>query len=217
MKKIYTGILLLTITLLFRSSVFGATLRTDTNPPATTKVGNPTTSSSSLVAAATELGTVIGAACGGSLHKSNIDCIPQGISFQNVPNPAAAIALIAQSATNNLCDDAHPEKGYCLQCVGFVQGAVAGTYGQPLNNGGNASDFATSVPTGYQYIPLSSGTPQEGDIIIKTGGYGHIAIVTKIYGSGRIQVAEANWNVGGEIGPPQNVALSLWAGWLRKQ
>lgn len=216
--KIRTLFFLTACILLFLTSrvVNAAELRTDTNPPATTKVGNPTTSSSSLVAAATELGTVIGNACGGSLHANNIDCL-QGLSFQDVPNPAAAIALIAPSAKNNLCDDAHPEKGYCLQCVGFVQGAVAGTYGQPLNNGGNASDFATSVPTGYQYIPLSSGTPQEGDIIIKTGGYGHIAIVTKAYGQGRIQVAEANWNVGGEIGPPQNVALSLWAGWLRKQ
>lgn len=49
MKKIYTGILLLTITLLFRSSVFGETLRTDSNPPATTKVGTPSNPSGTIL------------------------------------------------------------------------------------------------------------------------------------------------------------------------
>lgn len=43
MKKVNIGLLLLMLTLFFSAHVFGATTRTDTNPPATTKVGNPPT------------------------------------------------------------------------------------------------------------------------------------------------------------------------------
>lgn len=41
MKKVTIGLPLLILALLFSTQAFGATLRTDSNPPATTKVGTP--------------------------------------------------------------------------------------------------------------------------------------------------------------------------------
>lgn len=202
--------------LLITGSVF-AQFRSDSNT-VTTKVGTPINTSSSLAAAASELATTIATACNGAVTGANYATCLQGLSFQNVPNAAAALTLIGNSARDYLCEDSRPEKGSCLQCVGLVQGAVAGTYGSLLNNGGNAKDFATSVPNGYQYISLSSGTAvQEGDIIIKTGGnFGHIAVITKVTSAQTgIEVAEANYNRGGEV-VVRPSTLALWDGWLRK-
>lgn len=193
-----------------------AQFRTDSNT-VTTKVGNPFISNQKLGVVAAELATIIGTACSGAVTGNNISCM-QGLSLPNVPNKDLAISEIIRSATANYCDDNNTSLGTCLQCVGFVQGAVGGALGTYLNNGGNAKDFSTNVPSGYQYIQASSGTPvAEGDIIIKTGGgFGHIAIVTRVYDSTLIQVAEANFNYGGQVGL-NNTALSLWNGWLRKQ
>lgn len=157
------------------------------------------------------------AACGNSLTSNNVSCM-QGINLTGVPYATSAISQLISSVTNNYCSDSNPDAGTCLQCVGFVQGAVSGDTGSPLDGGGNAKDYATNVPTGYEFIDKSSGNPvMPGDIIIKTGGsFGHIAIVTKVYDSNNIQVAEANYNYGGEI-RLNNTVLSLWNGWLRKK
>lgn len=213
-KIIISAVFLITFAMLTTTPV-NAQLRTDSNT-VTTKIGSPVTSNSALAAVAIELATTIKSACNGAVTSGNISCM-QGLSLPNVPHPDVAVSEIVRSATSNLCDDNDPSLGQCLQCVGFVQGAVGGTVGSYLDKGGNAKDFATNVPTGYQYIPISSGTdPQEGDIIIKTGsGFGHIAIVTTIYDSSLIQVAEANFNLGGQVGLNNTVAF-LWSGLLRK-
>lgn len=178
-----------------------------------TKVGSPIQTSSSLLAqVAISLINNVGGACDGYLRGSNVGNCLSGVSLPNVPFSDVAITQLVASTNNNGCDF-----GTCLQCVGFVQATVGGALGQPLNNGGNAKDYATNVPTGYQYIPLGSGTPmQEGDIIIKTGGqWGHIAIVTAVYDENTFQVAEANYNLGGEL-RLNNTATSIWSGFLRK-
>lgn len=214
MKKLLFIALMLIFAFISQSAY--AQFRTDSNTT-TTKVGNPSSVSSNIGAVASELASVVSAACEGAVTSKNISCM-QGLSLPNIPHKDLAINEIVRSATANYCDDNKKSLGTCLQCVGFVQGAVGGALGAYLNNGGNAKDFATNVPSGYQYIQASSGTlVAEGDIIIKTGGgFGHIAVVTKVYDSSLIQVAEANFNYGGQIGL-NNTALSLWNGWLRKQ
>lgn len=182
----------------------------------TTKVGTPTSSGSTIAAAAIDLAATIAPPCSGAVKGSNINCL-NGLTFTNVPYATGAIGQIIQSTNANYCND-DPSLGTCLQCVGFVQAAVMGATGTTLNKGGNAKDYASNVPDGYQYIPLSSGTPiQEGDIIIKTGGsFGHIAVVVEVLSQTAIKIAEANYNFGGEIGI-QNTTPSVYDGFLRKQ
>lgn len=212
MKKlliIFTLFLILSSTL--PASSF-AQLRTNSNT-VETRVGNPIqTSSSPIAQVAISLINNVGGACSGYLRGSNVGSCLSGVSLPDVPFSSVAITQLVASTNNNGCD-----LGTCLQCVGFVQSAVGGAFGQPLNNGGNAKDYATSVPTGYQYIPLSTGTPmREGDIIIKTEGqWGHIAVVTAVYDESTFQVAEANYNLGGEL-RLNNTVTSIWSGFLRK-
>lgn len=192
-----------------------AQLRTDSGA-VTTKVGNPASSSSTIASAALDLATTVSGACSGKLQGGNTSCL-QGITFTNVSYPDGAVQQLLNSARAYYCDDAHPEMGTCLQCVGFVQAAVMGATGSILNNGGNAKDYATNVPTGYQYYALSSGTPiEEGDIIIKTdNGYGHIAVVVQVMSPTAVKVAEGNYDTWGAVGI-NNTATALWAGFLRK-
>ena len=191
-----------------------AQFRTNSNT-VNTLVGNPPTSNSPLAQVAISLVETVGTACGGFLRGSNLNCV-QGISLPDVPSASLAINQLTSSASTYECGQI-AAGNTCLQCVGFVQAAVGGSTGEILNNGGNAKDYATNVPTGYQYYTVSSNTPlQEGDIIIKTGGqWGHIGIVTLVYDQSTIQVAEANFGFGGELGL-KNSSPDVWNGFLRK-
>lgn len=208
------------IALVFLSQIHGQTfaqvqMRTNSNT-VTTTVGT-VTDNANIATVAIELATTIGKACGGTITGGNVGSCLNGLHFQNVSYPEMALSQIINSAKTILCDGNNSSKGTCLQCVGFVTGVVSGTTGQNFNNGGNASDYATNIPSGYIYIQRSSGTPVEvGDIIVKTGGFGHIAIVTEISNTQTgINVAEANYNLGGEIAIRAS-QLTLWDGWLRK-
>ncbi|MGE5041637.1 MAG: CHAP domain-containing protein [Candidatus Levyibacteriota bacterium] len=215
MKKIATLLIGFLFILSGSQPVF-AQQRTDSNM-VTTKVGNPVSTTSTIASAAMDLATTVGAACGGKVQGANISCL-QGLSFSSVSYPDSAIQQLSNSALAYYCKDSDPSLGTCLQCVGFVQAAVMGATGSVLNNGGNAKDYATKIPSGYQYYTVGGGTDiQEGDIIIKTGGdFGHIAVVVQVYSQTAIKVAEANFNYGGEVGT-NDTATALWQGFLRKQ
>lgn len=215
MKKIFFVVIITIFLGFFSLQVFAQEqYRTNSNT-IVTRVGNPESEENGMAIVAIELAKTIANSCNDAVKSTNgFDCL-QGLYLPNVPNPDIAINQILLSARSYDCGT--NISGTCLQCVGFVQGVVGGATGQILNNGGNAKDYATNVPTGYQYVPFSSGTPaQEGDIIIKTGGqWGHLAIITQIYDTSTIQVAEANFNYGGEIGL-RNTTTSLWNGYLRR-
>ena len=105
-----------------------------------------------------------------------------------------------------------------LQCVGFVQAVIAGITGQPLNNGGNAIEFASKVPSGYTYIDKSNGIPQEGDLPIWDHGvFGHIAYITKVYSNTVFEVAEGNYDYKGGVRlRDKSIDDYGLLGWLRK-
>lgn len=107
---------------------------------------------------------------------------------------------------------------FYLQCVGFVRAATIIVFGSDFSNQGNAIDFATNVPSGYQLMEKYSGKIKVNDIPIwDVGIYGHIAIVSKVYSSNIFQIAEANWGVSGSV-QLRNISLSEpnLKGWLRK-
>lgn len=106
-----------------------------------------------------------------------------------------------------------------LQCVGFVRAATARMYGYPVNNGGNAIDFATRLPTGYRFIDGKLGARiRTNDLAIwNYDTYGHIAYVVEVFSPSVFKVAEANLGTRGEV------RLSITTidspnliGWIRK-
>lgn len=92
-----------------------------------------------------------------------------------------------------------------LQCVGFVRGMNLQFKGKALDNGGNAIDFKSNVPTGYRFInkvTLTGINPKVGDLLLwntSIGPYGHIAYISVVYDKDRVGVLEANWGTSGMI------------------
>jgi len=85
-----------------------------------------------------------------------------------------------------------------LQCVGFARAVEEGT-GGPLEGRDAKQYCAGSVPNGYQRI-TNGNQAKIGDLLVLTSGaWGHIMVVTDKGGSW-FQVAEANWGTWGSIG-----------------
>lgn len=192
------------------SSLGTGVYETDSNIVAT-RVGNPPETAAGA-GFATQLIQDIISSCGkgqapnssADIHNANINCLNSLLIDQNVISQ-----LVLSTKTYN-----------ALQCVGFVQAVVVGTTGQALDKGGNAVDYARSVPDGYKFIRKNNGdTIQEGDIVIYNNDtYGHIAYVTKAYDNNNFQVAEANFDYAGAVElQAQTVDNPYLLGWLRKQ
>ncbi|OGG19019.1 hypothetical protein A3D78_07590 [Candidatus Gottesmanbacteria bacterium RIFCSPHIGHO2_02_FULL_39_14] len=106
-----------------------------------------------------------------------------------------------------------------LQCVGFVRAATARVDGSPVNNGGDAIDFATNLPTGYIFIDKNSGVKiRKQDLPIwDYDTYGHIAYVVEVQSGNVFQVAEANLGISGRV-RLNNTTIDNpnLIGWIRK-
>jgi hypothetical protein len=146
--------------------------------------------------------------CGGAITLNNAGCLN---SIQPPINPLAAQQIRISLSFDGI-----------FQCVGFVQAVVAATTGQALNNGGNAINFASSIPTGYNFNQSGSGAAlQPGDIPVFRGGqFGHIAYVISTAPDGSFTVAEANYcpKECGAVADTRVVLRNdpLLVGWLRK-
>ena len=108
-----------------------------------------------------------------------------------------------------------------LQCVGFVRGMNLQFKGKALDNGGNAIDYATNIPTGYRLVnkfTMTSVSPKIGDLLLwntTIGAYGHIAYITVVYDKDTVGVIEANWGALGMVGFRQIYVRSAdILGWL---
>jgi hypothetical protein len=135
--------------------------------------------------------------------------------------------------------NAQAVNGY-LQCVGFAEGVLQGTFKKPLIPEKNAQEFANNpqaYAADYDWIPNNGPWKQgdsasvtnmkAGDVVIFRGlTYGHIAIVTKVadvVGSGgslRFRVAGANELGTGEVAQQwynTGTGLLTVAGWFRKK
>ena len=105
-----------------------------------------------------------------------------------------------------------------LQCVGFARAVAFGANGADIGLN-NAKDYAyTPAAKGYIFINnTANATIQIGDIPIWDYGNGgqHIAIVTKVDGTTRFEVAEANGG-SGTVDKANSVRNdSTLKGWLR--
>lgn len=143
----------------------------------------------------------------GIVTNSNLACV-DGININQARKPVVVSELKLSALGFRF-----------LQCVGFVRAATALLFGAPLNNGGNAIDYATNIPDGFALIENFPGIKIKAeDIPIwNYDTYGHIAYVTKVFDSNTFQVAEAN------LGSPGLVRLYITTkdnpklvGWLRK-
>lgn len=96
------------------------------------------------------------------------------------------------------------DENYYLQCLGFVQTVGLAT-GHPVRTkDGGLYPYAVNVwsnpPPKYKVIPVSSGNPQVGDIVVFSGyTAGHIAYVSATYPNNKVQLAEANGNGHGSL------------------
>jgi hypothetical protein len=150
-----------------------------------------------------------------SVNKSNQHCLDSTIT-----------ELFPSYAQNSLIQIASSTNAFdTFQCVGFVQTVISGIYGSPLNHGGDARDFISNVPTGYQYIDKtkSGAKIDSGDIALWDDGInGHIAIVlTRVDDSAesyRFKVAEANYQYPGYINNSrwETSDFPPFKGWLHK-
>jgi hypothetical protein len=125
--------------------------------------------------------------------------------------------------------------GNCLQCVGFVRGAVIQTTGSDLRcNGGscgNAIDYWTNIPDGFKKIPNDPKNILVGDIAIfdtnkaptKPFPQGHIGIVCSInMANGKADsflICEGDADLRGGVTKSRviNIANPMLVGWLRKK
>lgn len=143
-----------------------------------------------------------------TINASNANCINQtGLK----PQPKAIIRNSAAAFTN-------------LQCVGYTFATALEINGVDPQQYGNACDQARSSPT-YKFIPRTSGPPEPGDLIIwnskgnicTSANVGHIAYISKVYNSNKVEVTEANYAAPGMVGI-RNVDIDpLTTGWLRKR
>lgn len=107
-----------------------------------------------------------------------------------------------------------------LQCVGFVRASVVRKYAQHLNNGGNAIEYATRVPSNYRFVAISTGAKMAtNDLAIwDYDTVGHIAYVLNAYPNHVFQVAEANFQKKGYAGVSYKTTDSPnFIGFLRRQ
>jgi len=100
----------------------------------------------------------------------------------------------------------------CLQCVGFVRGVMA-ALGKDPGGGKDAKDYLDdNVPSGYIKSINMSGITVGDLAVMKSGLYGHIAIVVKRDGN-KITVAQA-WGGTGAVNMT-DFNISQFDGYLR--
>jgi hypothetical protein len=139
----------------------------------------------------------------GRVHETNVDCLANVI-------PKLGLGVIPELRNSAL---AYTN----LQCVGFVRGMNLQFKGRALDNGGNAIDFATNIPTGYKMVYKSfSNTPRIGDLLLwNTGTYGHIAYIVQVHDTNYVDIIEANWGIDGLVQfRTVNVRAADILGWL---
>ncbi len=83
-----------------------------------------------------------------------------------------AIAWVQSQVGKSIDTDGYPS-GQPYQCVDLIKAYYSYLGVSPVS--GNGADYATNfLPSGWQR--LQGAQPQKGDILVYTGGYGHVAI-----------------------------------------
>lgn len=214
-RKFYIVILIFIFSILTQS----AFAQVSNNDKVVTQVGNPSGPKPELNPNADLVAKMV------NLVNSNLICIPiinrlnSNFCFSlidSLPNSQKVIAEFNRSLRQNSA----------LQCVGFVDGAVALVGYPPLPPQGYAYQYARNFLPNYRYISKGTELMQAGDIPIWNPNpgspvAGHIAYTVRMQSNNEFTVADANYcstpfSCGRMQIRTENLLNRYLLGWLRK-